>query len=49
MDKSLVLLNKCPYLICVEQSRESYSSSYHLCILFLYFSGTERQTNYYNL
>jgi hypothetical protein len=49
MDKSLVSLNKCPYLICVKQSRKFYGLSHYLCILFLYFSGTEWQTDYYNL
>jgi hypothetical protein len=49
IDKSLVLLNKCPYPICIKQFRKSYNSSHHLYILFLYFSGTKWQTDHYNL
>jgi hypothetical protein len=49
MDESPVPLNECPYPIYIEQFRESYNLSHHLCILFLYFSGTEWQTDYYNL
>jgi len=49
IDKSLVPLNKYPYLTCVKQSRESYHSSYYLCILFLYLAVIKRRTSYYNL
>jgi hypothetical protein len=49
MDESPVPSNECPYPTCIEQFRESYDSSHHLCILFLYFSGTEWQTDHYNL
>ena len=49
MDESPVPSNKYPYPTCAEQSRGSYGSFHHLCILFLYFSGTERQTDRYNL